>query len=77
MELNKVNKPHYNDYGTWIRSRFPFRVQKISVDAGFTCPNRDGRMTTAPSIHPTATRGKASASNCKKASDSFHGNTPI
>ena len=42
MELNKVNTPYYYDYGTWIRSRFPFRVQKISVDAGFTCPNRDG-----------------------------------
>lgn len=32
----------YNDYGTWIRNRFPYRVQKISIDAGFTCPNRDG-----------------------------------
>ena len=45
MELNKVNTPYYCDYGTWIRSRFPFRVQKISVDAGFTCPNRDGRIS--------------------------------
>ena len=35
----------YNDYGTWLRSRFPFKVQKISVDAGFTCPNRDGRIS--------------------------------
>lgn len=34
----------YRDFGTWIRGRFPFRVQKISVDAGFTCPNRDGRV---------------------------------
>ncbi len=34
----------YNDFGSWIRSRFPFKVQKISVDAGFTCPNRDGRI---------------------------------
>ena len=34
----------YNDYGTWLRQRFPYKVQKISVDAGFTCPNRDGRM---------------------------------
>lgn len=32
----------YNDYGAWIRSKFPFRVQKISIDAGFACPNRDG-----------------------------------
>lgn len=36
----------YYDYGTWIRRRFPqFRVQKISVDAGFSCPNRDGRIS--------------------------------
>ena len=32
----------YLDYGTWIRRQFPFRVQKLSVDAGFSCPNRDG-----------------------------------
>ena len=50
MELNKVNTPYYYDYGTWIRSRFPFRVQKISVDAGFTCPNRDGRISTGGCI---------------------------
>lgn len=35
----------YNDFGNWIRKKFPFRVQKISVDAGFTCPNRDGRLS--------------------------------
>lgn len=36
---------HYNDYGTWIRRKFPFRVQKISIDGGFSCPNRDGRVS--------------------------------
>ena len=36
----------YNDFGTWIRTRFPFKVQKISIDAGFTCPNRDGQTGT-------------------------------
>ena len=51
MELNKVNTPYYDDYGTWIRHRFPFRVQKISVDAGFTCPNRDGRISTGGCIY--------------------------
>ena len=35
---------YYHDFGTWIRKRLPFRVQKISIDAGFTCPNRDGRI---------------------------------
>ena len=37
-------KKRYNDYGSWIREQFPYRVQKISVDAGFTCPNRDGKV---------------------------------
>ena len=36
----------YNDYSTWIRQQFQFRVQKISVDAGFSCPNRDGHIST-------------------------------
>lgn len=35
----------YNSYSTWIRRQFPYRVQKISVDAGFTCPNRDGKVS--------------------------------
>ena len=46
-----MNTPHYNDYGTWIRRQFPYRVQKISIDAGFTCPNRDGRISTGGCIY--------------------------
>lgn len=32
----------YNDFGSFIKAHFHERVQKISVDTGFTCPNRDG-----------------------------------
>ncbi len=32
----------YNDFSSHFRSNFKTRVQKVSVDAGFTCPNRDG-----------------------------------
>ena len=32
----------YTDFGDFLRSRFPFKVQKLMLDAGFTCPNRDG-----------------------------------
>jgi len=32
----------YNDYSNYFKSKFDQRVQKISVDAGFTCPNRNG-----------------------------------
>lgn len=34
----------YNDYGNWIRNKFGYRMQKISIDAGFSCPNRDGSI---------------------------------
>lgn len=37
-------KEVYNSYSLWIRKQFPYRVQKISIDAGFTCPNRDGKV---------------------------------
>ena len=32
----------YNDFSQFLKSHFPFKVQKISLNAGFTCPNRDG-----------------------------------
>lgn len=35
---------YYYDFGTWIKKQLPYKVQKISVDAGFSCPNRDGRI---------------------------------
>jgi radical SAM protein (TIGR01212 family) len=33
---------HINSYGHYLRNRFGLRVSKVNVDAGFTCPNRDG-----------------------------------
>ena len=32
----------YNDFSSFIRRKFSGRVQKVSIDAGFTCPNKDG-----------------------------------
>src|SRR5512138_826240 len=34
----------YNAYGRYLRDRFGCRVYKVIVDAGFTCPNRDGTV---------------------------------
>jgi radical SAM protein (TIGR01212 family) len=36
----------YNDFSGYFRNKFNGRVHKISVDAGFTCPNRDGSRGT-------------------------------
>jgi len=35
-------KEIFNSYSKYIKSIFSERVQKISIDAGFTCPNRNG-----------------------------------
>jgi radical SAM protein (TIGR01212 family) len=34
----------FNSYSEYFKRTFGQRVQKISVDAGFTCPNRDGTL---------------------------------
>ena len=32
----------FNAYSNYFRNLYGARVQKVSIDAGFTCPNRDG-----------------------------------
>jgi radical SAM protein (TIGR01212 family) len=41
----------YNDFNTYLRSLFGCRVQKISLDAGLSCPNRDGRVAGGGCIY--------------------------
>jgi uncharacterized protein len=36
----------FNSYTEYIRKTFNGRIQKVVVDAGFTCPNRDGTKGT-------------------------------
>lgn len=42
---------HLNSYGHYLRRRFGLRVSKVNVDAGFTCPNRDGSKGTGGCIY--------------------------
>lgn len=39
-------KRRYNAYNDWIARTHGGRIQKVSVAAGFTCPNRDGTVGT-------------------------------
>ena len=39
-----MNTPRYNELSAYLSAHFPFKVQKISLNAGFTCPNRDGTV---------------------------------
>ena len=34
----------YTDYSHYLAEHFPFKVQKVSINAGLTCPNRDGSI---------------------------------
>ena len=36
----------FNSYSRYFSKQFGSRVQKISIDAGFSCPNRDGKIST-------------------------------
>ncbi len=36
----------FNSYSDYFKKEFGQRVQKITVDAGFTCPNRDGTLAS-------------------------------
>lgn len=35
---------YYNEFGAYLRGIFGCKVQKITLDGGFTCPNRDGKV---------------------------------
>ncbi len=50
----------YRSFASYLRETFGCRVQKIGLDAGFTCPNRDG------------TCGVGGCSYCDNASFSHH-----
>ncbi|MFO7841073.1 MAG: TIGR01212 family radical SAM protein, partial [Fidelibacterota bacterium] len=41
----------YNNYKYYLEDHFGERVQRVSVEGGFTCPNRDGTLGTAGCIY--------------------------
>lgn len=42
--FNQTNK-RYNQYSAHLKSKFGVKVYKITLDAGFSCPNRDGTIS--------------------------------
>ena len=53
MQNKQNTKLPWNDYSSYIKRIFGIRVQKISVDAGFTCPNRDGKISRGACFYCT------------------------
>lgn len=44
-------KARYSAFGPYLKKRFGTVVYKVNVDAGFTCPNRDGTLGTTGCIY--------------------------
>jgi radical SAM protein (TIGR01212 family) len=42
---------YYYDLNTYFRTHFGERVHKLTVDAGFDCPNRDGRIASGGCVY--------------------------
>ncbi len=44
------NGARYLGIGPWLKKNFDMRISKVSIDGGFTCPNRDGTCGTGGCI---------------------------
>ena len=47
--FNNTDK-RYNQYSAHLKNKFGVKVYKITLDAGFSCPNRDGTISTGGCI---------------------------
>jgi radical SAM protein (TIGR01212 family) len=41
----------FNSFGQYLKKRFNTTIYKVNVDAGFTCPNRDGTLDVTGCIY--------------------------
>lgn len=57
-------RQRYYDFNTYLRSIFGCRVQKITIDAGLSCPNRDGTISTGGCIYCNV-RGSGTGAHAK------------
>ena len=45
------NEKHYNTFNNYLKNRFNHKVFKVSLNAGMTCPNRDGTKSKMGCIY--------------------------
>jgi radical SAM protein (TIGR01212 family) len=46
-----IKRSAFNRYSAWLKEKFGESVRKITIDGGFTCPNRDGTKTLGGCIY--------------------------
>lgn len=42
----EINKKRYRDFDSYMKKKFNKKIIKLPLDGGFTCPNRDGTIST-------------------------------
>ena len=45
FKIMEINKKRYNDIDSYFKRKFNKKIIKLPLDGGFTCPNRDGRLS--------------------------------
>lgn len=65
MFFNQTDK-RYNQYSAHLKQKFGVKVYKITLDAGFSCPNRDGggNVTLNPSMSVQLNEDGISSGGC-------------
>lgn len=56
----------FNDYNSYLRKRYGCKVYRIGLDAGFSCPNRDGRIGTGGCVYCNGDGSRASYADPEK-----------
>jgi hypothetical protein len=51
IPVQKIIARQYNAFGRYMKELYGLPVYKVNVDAGFTCPNRDGTVATGGCIY--------------------------
>lgn len=59
MDFSTWGGKRYNTFNAHLKRQFGCKVYRVSIDAGFTCPNRDGTVATGGCIY-CGERGAAS-----------------
>jgi uncharacterized protein len=49
--MQQINQPRYKRFQDFLQEHLDVKVQKISINAGFTCPNRDGSLGVGGCIY--------------------------
>ncbi len=58
--LKEWNGRRYNSFSEHLKKEFGEKVYRVAVDAGFTCPNRDGLLATGGCIYCDEAGSRAS-----------------